>query len=97
MGLGDVAGAADDGRDVGAGVEQPGLGAEGDLGVVVAPGQGLDEGHHVLVGVYLESRYVVEALDVDAGLGADGVHLRLQGLGRVIADFTFQGFGVVEA
>ena len=51
MGLGDVAGAADDAGDLGAFLEQSGLGAKGHLDVVVAPGQRLDESHHVFIGV----------------------------------------------
>ena len=54
MGLGDVAGPADHGRDAELGLKQAALGAEGDLAVLVGADQGLDEGDDLLVRIGVE-------------------------------------------
>src|SRR6266403_5553657 len=55
MGLGNIAGAADDGRYARF-LKQPGFGAEGDLADRVGAGQRFDEGYYLAVDRRIETR-----------------------------------------
>src|SRR3546814_20157948 len=70
----DVAGTADDSGDAAAGLEQAGLGPEGDLAVIVAPGEVLGEGHHLRIGLDRQRRYGRDLLPAEAGDRVDLAH-----------------------
>src|SRR3546814_4239171 len=72
--LRDVAGTADDSGDAAAGLEQAGLGPEGDLAVIVALGEVLGEGHHLRIGLDRQRRYGRDLLPAEAGVRVDLAH-----------------------
>eukprot|EP01022_Parablepharisma_sp_SALTPOND_P029462 TRINITY_DN735_c0_g1_i1.p1 TRINITY_DN735_c0_g1~~TRINITY_DN735_c0_g1_i1.p1 ORF type:complete len:1397 (+),score=453.90 TRINITY_DN735_c0_g1_i1:9191-13381(+) len=85
VGVANIAGAADDGGDADL-LEQAGLGAIGHLAGLAVTGERAHQlGHGGLLGRF-QRRAAGEVVDLDAGLGEFGTHLRQQGLGDVLVD-----------
>jgi hypothetical protein len=74
-------------------LEQAGLGAEGDLGMVVLAGQRLDQRHRLVVGAHVEARVGDALFEGNAGAGLDRLHaLAALARGGEVNDYIVQRY-----
>lgn len=97
MGFVDTAGAADDGRNADLLLEEAGLGAERDLGVIVAPGERFGESDDLLARVEIEPVDGTQLFEDDAAGGIDGLHLGFQLFAGIALELVEEVGGLLRA